>query len=92
MGLHPREIFLSCPGEPASLRAELERFAPGTSEVTIDAARSRVRPEDRKRSRTRTYRIRIRPDERHLHLRGVVEAIAMWLVRYNLEQRPDEIA
>lgn len=92
MGLHPREIFLTCPGEPAALRAELERFAPGTSKVTIDAASSRVRPEDRKRSRTRTYRVRIRPDERNLHLRGVVEAIAMWLVRYNLEQRPDEIA
>lgn len=92
MGLQPGEIVLSCPGEPAALRAELERFAPGTSRVTIDIASSRVQPEDRKRSRTRTYRIRIRHDERYMHLRGVVEAIAMWLVRYNLEQHPDETA
>lgn len=92
MGLKSGEILLSCPGSPAALRAELERFAPGTSQVTIDTASSRVQPKDRKRSRTRTYRIHIRPDERHLHLRGVVEAIAMWLVRYNLEYRPDEIA
>ena len=92
MGLKHAEIVLSCPGEPVALKNELDRFAPGTSRVTIEAASSRVKTEDRKRSRTRSYRISIRPDERNLHLRGVVEAIAMWLVRYNLEYRPDEIA